>query len=58
MLVSMLPGYVGKLIVFGCLSAAAGGSVCAAQMAARVWKLHLGDDDITVLTLQRFAGIA
>lgn len=54
----MLPGYVGKLIVFGCLSAAAGGSVCAAQMAAWVWKLHLGDDDITVLTLQRFAGIA
>jgi serine phosphatase RsbU (regulator of sigma subunit) len=35
MLVSMLPGCVGKLIVLGCLSALAGGSVCAAQTVAQ-----------------------
>jgi hypothetical protein len=34
MLVSMLPGHVGKSIIFVCLFVAAGGSVCAAQTAA------------------------
>ena len=56
MLVCMLPRHVGKLIVFGCVAAFAGGSVCGAQTfdlthpaepvmsLDGLWRFHPGDN--------------
>ncbi|MGO9339386.1 MAG: hypothetical protein ACLPY1_17960 [Terracidiphilus sp.] len=61
----MLPRHLGKLIVFGCLSAAAGGFVFAAQKVAQPAEAiaqtapQFGqDNDITVLTVSRSAAVA
>jgi hypothetical protein len=53
MLVSMLPKHVTKLIVFGCLSAATGGFLCAAQPAGQSLvavqtKLNLDGGSVTL----------